>query len=189
MIVGLTGGTGAGKSTVAALFAQKGWTVVDFDRISRDVCGAGSPCLTELTAAFGQEILLPDGSLNRKRLGKMVFGDPEALRILNEITHKYIIEAAREIVAGGGNILLDAPLLFEAGLDTWCDKIVCVTADDAVRLDRIMARDGISREAALARMGSQRTQAELMQKSDVTIENNGGALTEQFAAALVKLEA
>ena len=189
MVVGLTGGTGAGKSTVAALFAENGWTVVDFDRISREVCGAGSACLVELTTAFGQEILLPDGSLDRKKLGAMVFGDAARLCILNEITHKYIIEAARQRLADGGNILLDAPLLFEAGLDAWCDKIVCVTADDAVRAARIMARDGISREAAAARIGSQRTQAELIQKSDMVIENNGGTLTGQVAAVLAGLEA
>lgn len=189
MVVGLTGGTGAGKSTVAALFAQNGWRVVDFDQISRAVCKAGSPCLAELSGAFGEQILLPDGNLNRKKLGQMVFGDAGRLRILNEITHKYIIEAAQAQMAGGGNILLDAPLLFEAGLDGWCDKVVCVTADDAVRAARIMARDGLPREGALARIKSQAAQEELVKKSDFIMENNGGPLEERVAALMRELEA
>lgn len=189
MVLGLTGGTGAGKSTVAALFAQRGWTVIDFDQISREVCVAGSPCLAELAQAFGEEILQPDGSLNRKKLGAMVFGDAGALRILNEITHKYIIEDARQKMAGGGNFLLDAPLLFDAGLETWCDKVLCVTADDAIRIARITARDGISRESALARIKSQAAQEELVKKSDFVIENNGSPLEQAVTAVIDRLEA
>ncbi len=189
MVVGLTGGTGAGKSTAAALFAKAGWQVIDFDQLSREVCTAGSHCLRELSAVFGQEILQPDGSLNRKKLGGMVFGNSEKLRMLNQITHKYIIEAAKEQMKKGGNILLDAPLLFEAGLDSWCDCLVCVTADAETRVQRIMARDGISRQEALARMGSQQQQADLAARCDVVLENNGGPLEEAVAALVQRLEA
>ena len=92
MIIGLTGGSGTGKSTVVNFFIERGFIVLDFDKISRDICQVGMPCLNELSDNFGKEILNIDGSLNRKYLGNIVFSDKTKLELLNKITHKYIIK-------------------------------------------------------------------------------------------------
>lgn len=175
MTVGLTGGSGTGKSSAARLFAKKNFIVIDFDKLSRKVCEKGSACLSELRAFFGDDIIADDGSLIRKKLGEIVFSDSEKLGILNEITHKYILEEAERTMAKnrGKNILLDAPLLFEAELDKKCDFVVCVTAPSDKRAQRIEKRDKISAESAKKRIYSQKSDEYYTSRSDFVIRNDG----------------
>lgn len=176
-MIGLTGQSGAGKTTVSRVFSQNGFAVIDADIISREVTQKGQPCLTELSEAFGSDIINSDGTLNRKRLGSIVFSDREKLRQLNGIIYPYIIyriisridelsEEGREL------ILLDAPTLFEANADDLCDLIISVTADESIRMSRIIARDNITTEAAKKRFESQYSEHFFVNHSDFVIINN-----------------
>ncbi len=176
-VIGLTGQSGAGKTTVSRVFSQNGFAVIDADIISREVTQKGQPCLTELSEAFGSDIINSDGTLNRKRLGSIVFSDREKLRQLNGIIYPYIIyriisridelsEEGREL------ILLDAPTLFEANADDLCDLIISVTADESIRMSRIIARDNITPEAAKKRFESQYSEHFFVNHSDFVIINN-----------------
>lgn len=176
-VIGLTGQSGAGKTTVSRVFSQNGFAVIDADIISREVTEKGQPCLTELSEAFGSDIINQDGTLNRKRLGSIAFSDREKLRQLNGIIYPYIIyriisridelsEDGREL------ILLDAPTLFEANADDLCDLIISVTADESIRMSRITARDGITPEAAKKRFESQYSEHFFVSHSDFVIINN-----------------
>ncbi len=175
MIIGLTGGSGTGKSTVSKAFENAGYAVIDLDKTYSRVITPPSECLCEISKVFGEKYILQDGTLDRKEMGKLVFSNSEKLDILNKITHKYIIEEMhREIdMAGGKDIVLDAPILFKAGIDKMCDCVVCVVADKNMRVERIVARDGISEEKAVARINAQMTNEEYIEKSDFIIENNG----------------
>lgn len=176
-VIGLTGQSGAGKTTVSRVFSQNGFAVIDADIISREVTQKGQPCLTELSEAFGSDIINSDGTLNRKRLGSIVFSDREKLRQLNGIIYPYIIyriisridelsEEGREL------ILLDAPTLFEANADDLCDLIISVTADESIRMSRIIARDNITPEVAKKRFESQYSEHFFVNHSDFVIINN-----------------
>ena len=158
-VIGLTGPTGAGKSTVAAAFRKLGCAVVDADRVARSIAECPD-CLTRLKDAFGAEIIMPDGTLDRHELARRTFSSPESTRKLNNITHPAIIaECRRQIEAARSTeckaVILDAPLLFESGTQSLCDATVAVVTPDSSRLKRIMARDGISEEAARQRMAAQ----------------------------------
>ena len=159
------------------VFSQNGFAVIDADIISREVTEKGQPCLTELSEAFGSDIINSDGTLNRKHLGSIVFSDREKLRQLNGIIYPYIIyriisridelsEEGREL------ILLDAPTLFEANADDLCDLIISVTADESIRMSRIIARDNITSDAAKKRFESQYSEHFFVNHSDFVIINN-----------------
>ncbi len=159
-VIGLTGPTGAGKSLVADTFRAAGLPIVDADLVARQVTEPHTDCLNALRAAFGDDILHADGSLNRRELARRAFATPETAERLNRITHPAIMAAIRrqlEDLADVGHPLavLDAPLLYEAGADALCDRIIAVIAPTEMRLDRIMARDGLDREAATRRMNAQ----------------------------------
>ncbi len=176
MIIGLTGGSGTGKSSAARYIEQKGFVTVDFDRISRDICQKGSPCLNEIVQVFSESVLNEDKTLNRRRLGEIVFSDSGKLAILNSITHKYILMESERIVRenSGCNLLFDAPLLFEAGLEKQCDLVISVLAEREIRINRIIERDSISREAAENRIDSQPKDEYYIGKSDFCVTNNHG---------------
>lgn len=176
-MIGLTGQSGAGKTTVSCVFSQNGFAVIDADIISREVTEKGQPCLTELSEAFGSDIINLDGTLNRKRLGSIVFSDREKLRQLNGIIYPYIIyriiSRIEELSEEGKElILLDAPTLFEANADDLCDLIISVTADESIRMSRIIARDNITPEAAKKRFESQYSEHFFVNHSDFVIINN-----------------
>ena len=169
MVVGLTGQTGAGKSTVSRLFAESGFCVIDADQIARAVVHKGSRCLLELTECFS-DILLPNGELNRKALAKQAFQNKKNLELMNSIMYPYIMgEILRQIHhhsrMGQKLILLDAPTLFESRADDFCELIISVTA-------RILQRDSITEEAAQARMDAQLPEQFFVEHSDFIIKNN-----------------
>ena len=178
LLIGLTGPTGAGKGEVAKIFASYGLPVINADEVYHTLITPPSSCLRELMLTFGKEILLADGSLDRKALGAIVFSDPAALERLNGITHRYVMEEVRrqvellrrrEIPAA----VFDAPQLFEAGAQNICGAVVSVLADRALRLERIVARDGITPEAAMRRITAQKSDEYFKTHSDYIIENNG----------------
>ncbi len=179
MKIWLTGGSGSGKSAVAALFAKKGYKIIDADRIAREIASPGGGAYRELLEAFGSEFLLPDGGLDRRRLGRAVFGDAEKLALLNRITHKYIIEEMVRQSEGEKNAVMDAPLPNTFGVP--CDKTLYVTAPPAVRVERIMARDALSKADAAARIGAQDSDAIYRSTADAVLENDGdmAALAEK----------
>lgn len=176
--VGLTGQSGSGKTTISGEFAAHGFYVINADMLARKVMEKGQPCLEETARNFGSEILLPDGTLDRKLLGKIVFSDRKRLDELNKICYKYINRMVEDIISeqrgrGEGYVLLDAPTLFEAGEDKLCDIIVSAAADRAVRLKRITERDKISEKSAEDRFNSQYDLEFFRSHSDYVIENNG----------------
>lgn len=193
-VIGLTGPTGAGKSTVAQALRARGIPVLDCDIVAREVTEKGSPVLTELTQVFGTDILLPDGTLNRKLLGRRAFSDETKTKLLNHITHPVImrkIKGRLEELAQEGNTIavLDAPTLFEAGADALCDFTVCVTAGEETRLRRIIERDRISEEQARLRMSVQKPVEYYVRKSSFAVENEDGApVTRKINLLLKKVE-
>lgn len=177
MIVGLTGQTGAGKTTVCKVFKEKGFMVINADAVSRNVTEKDSPCLNELCLFFGKDILFEDGSLNRRKLGDIVFSDKKKLEILNSITYPYItseILADIEQLSAEGHrlILLDAPTLFESRADDFCELIISVISREELRIERIIKRDSISRESAKNRIDSQLKEEFFRNNSDFIIKNN-----------------
>ena len=184
-VIGLTGGSGAGKGEVSLCFISQGIKCLDTDKVSREVCLPGKPCLLELVEYFGEEILLPDGKLDRKGLAAIVFGeeDPEKREVkhaaLNRITHRHIIDAMNEWLRacerdGDSVAVVDAPQLFESGFDRHCDYTVGVIADEDVRIRRIISRDRITRETAEKRIRSQKSNQFFIDSCDFTVYNNAG---------------
>lgn len=177
-IIGLTGGIASGKSTVSALLRQAGIPVIDADQVARQVQRPGSVALDKLAAAFGPAIIAPDGSLNRQQLGQRVFDDPAARQELDRIVQPLIKDTIWQAVdnlrrQGVANVVLDVPLLFEAGYDTDCDLVVVVRVSPATGLRRLMARNGYSRAAAQARIAAQLPLSVKVAKADVVIDNDG----------------
>ncbi len=162
-VIGLTGPTGAGKSTVSDTWRQCGAVILDADAAAREVTAVGSPTLRQLAQAFGEDIVAPDGSLIRAALAERAFATHENTALLNSITHPAIVTVLRqrlELAAADGHhtVVIDAPLLYEAGADALCQHIVAVTAPPDVRLARICQRDGITKQAAQQRMQAQPTE-------------------------------
>lgn len=176
-IIGLSGGSGTGKGYVGKMFSEHGITVIDTDAVYRNLVSSGSECLSELALAFGKEIISPDGSLNRPLLAKLAFSSPERHKLLNTITHSHVLRAVREIIKkleedGAQAVIVDAPMLFESGFDKECDFIIGMVAPDAVRISRIMERDGISKERAEERIRVQLTSNEIEKRCDAVIYND-----------------
>ena len=192
-LVGLTGNIGAGKSTVGRLFAARGVAVIDADDLLREVQAPGQPAHAEIARAWPQ-VVAPDGSIDRKRLGKIVFGDPAALRRLEAITHPRIQELSRARVAalaaaGQELAIYEASLLIESGRDKELDGLIVVTAPEATRIARVVARDGVGEEDVRARMRAQLPQEEKVRLATHLIDNGGDrAATEaQVDRVLAKL--
>ncbi len=177
-VFGLTGGIGSGKSTVAALLRERGVPVVDADELAREAVAAGSPGLRDVVAAFGPEVLGPDAELDRKRVGSLVFADPEARKRLNAITHPIVRRLSQERFAaldsaGVSLAAYDVPLLFEVGLDQVLRPVVLVAASETTQLRRVMTRDGLSEADVRARLTAQLPLAEKRARADHVLENDG----------------
>lgn len=188
-IIGLTGGSGTGKGTFAALLRDKGAGWVDADAVYRTLCAENREMLTALDAAFGG-VLDENGALDRPKLARIVFADPAKLRQLNGITLPYIRAASMDEMRAQGDcpfVLYDAPTLFEAGADDLCERIIGVLADTEVRVQRIMARDGLDEAAARARIGAQPDADFYRARCDYIVENNGDlADLQRQADAILK---
>ncbi len=177
-IIGLCGGSGSGKGTVSEIFRHYGIMPINTDEIYHDITSADTPCLRELVANFGNGIL-KNGALDRRALSKIVFSEKQdALKLLNDIAHKYVLANVRSLIEEYRKrnipaVLVDAPLLFESGFNTECDAVLAVLADKEIRVERIIKRDSITREAAISRIESQLSDEYLKKHSDYTIVNNG----------------
>jgi dephospho-CoA kinase len=155
-VIGLTGGSGTGKSTVAAALRRCGATVIDCDKLAHENMRRGGVAYAEIVVEFGDGILLPTGEIDRKALGAIVFNDADSLARLNGITHKHIVDRVKERIAEcEGIIVIDAPLLRQVRLDSLCDKVWITDAPYETRLARITERDGITRQDAEARLKNQ----------------------------------
>ncbi len=174
-VIGLTGMSGAGKSTACKMFREAGFYVIDCDGICREVVKKGKPCLKEIASGFGSEILTAEGELNRRLMGKIIFSDPDKRIKLNGIMYPFVSYSVikRIIFSDSEYTVLDAPTLFESGLENICEKIVSVAADKEVLINRITVRDGITREEAKNRLDSQYDADFFREKSDMLIMNNG----------------
>jgi dephospho-CoA kinase len=173
--IGLTGGIGAGKSTVAALLAERGARVVDADRIAREVVEPGTPGLAAVVAEFGQDVLTADGALDRPALAALVFGDPAARARLDAVVHPLVRARAAELVAGApadAVVVQDVPLLVETGQAGSFDLVLVVEAEPDVRVARLVDR-GLSAEDARARIASQATDEQRRAVADVVLRNDG----------------
>jgi len=179
IVVGLAGRSGAGKSTIAGMFAGRGGACLDVDEVARGVVRPGSPVLAEIERAFGREYLLPGGGLDRRKLGRRVFSDPAALDLLNRITHPALVREVSEWIAELGVsenpppvAVIDAAVLFESGLAKLADAVVVVVASEQAQAERIAARDGISLGDARARVRAQRPISEMVECADFVIRTD-----------------
>lgn len=174
-VIGLTGGSGSGKSVAAAIFAELGAFIIDADKISHDITDSDPKVLAKIKEEFSEKVF-ENGKLSRKALGRVVFGDKNALEKLNRIVHPVIAEKTKELVKSSGSrlVIIDAPLLFAVKeIVALCTETVAVCAPEEMRINRIMIRDGLTREEARMRIRSQMPQQELAEKADFVIENDG----------------
>lgn len=176
-IIGLSGQSGAGKTTALEVLKKSGATVCDCDKVSREVMRKNTPCTKEIISVFGEDIVLKDGEIDRRKLGEVVFSDKVKLDKLTEITHRYIKAHIFDLITeakdrGDDTFIIDAPLLFESGLDKICDATLAITAPVETRIERIIQRDGISRELAEKRIAAQLPEEELEKLATEVIVNN-----------------
>lgn len=177
-VIGLTGQTGAGKSTVRKLLKAKGAAVIDADSVAHEVADNSLSCLTDIVEHFSCMVLDEKGKLNRRALGRIVFSDRKKLALLNKIMFPYIVSAIKGQVtayeqAGAQIIVIDGATLIESGCAKMCSVLVSVTADEETRLTRIIHRDGISKRDAVRRVSAQNPEEFYIKASDYVIKNNG----------------
>ncbi|MFC5214715.1 dephospho-CoA kinase [Streptomyces coerulescens] len=173
--VGLTGGIGAGKSEVSRLLVEHGAVLIDADRIAREVVAPGTPGLAAVVEAFGEEVLAADGSLDRPKLGSIVFADADRLAALNAIVHPLVGARSRELeeaAAEDAVVVHDVPLLTENGLAPLYDVVVVVDAGQDTQLDRLVRLRGMTAEDARARMAAQATREQRREIADIVIDND-----------------
>ena len=174
--VGLTGGIGSGKSTVAALLADRGAVVIDADALAREVVAAGTPGLDRVVAEFGEDVLTPDGELDRSRMGALVFADADARRRLEAIVHPLVLEriVALEAAAGEGDVVVqDIPLLAEGGRADSFDAVVVVDVPTEVQVERLVRDRGMTEQDARARIAAQATREQRLAIATYVIDNGG----------------
>ena len=177
-IIGLTGGIASGKSTVARMMQNLGIPIVDADVVAREVVEVGKPAYKQIVEQFGEKILLEDGTINRPALGNIIFHQEEKRKKLNEIVHpavraKMKEDTAKYIQEGHSIVVMDIPLLFESKLTHLVEKTILVYVDETTQLRRLMERNNLSEEDALARISSQMPLKEKVELADEVIDNNG----------------
>jgi len=202
LLVGLTGGIGTGKSTVSTLLRQLGCEIIDADVLAREVVGPGQPALATIAAEFGPDVVTADGALDRKRLGAIVFANPERRRRLEAITHPAIRERFQarltELAEKGfvGIVIYDAPVILEAGnYQSYIERLIVVVTDEATQLARVGGRDGTDEAENRRKIASQMPLAEKAKLADYVIDNSGdreataAQVRRVFAALMSELEA
>lgn len=174
-IIGLTGGPGTGKSTVAAMFRRKGVRVIDADRIAHSLVAPGSAGYRAVVREFGSGILASDGRIDRRRLGQRIFSERRHRDKLNAILHPRIIRRIKAAANAAEEpiVVIDAPLLFETGLEKTVDTVIVVTASRRKQIERLKVRTGLSRKDILCRIAAQLPLKEKAGKADFVIDNNG----------------
>lgn len=184
-IIGLTGNSGCGKSTVSNILYEFGAYIIDADKIAHDIIKKGNTAYIEIIKLFGNDILNQENEIDRKKLAEIVFNNKEKLELLTSLTHKYIIEYIKEdiknILSSNLNyryIVIDAPLLIEAGLHKITDKVWVVYADLNIRIERITKRDKITKQKAIERFNNQMEYEKLKSYADIIIENNDNDLNK-----------
>lgn len=189
-LIGLTGQSGAGKSTVSRLFAERGATVIDADALVREIYSASSPCVAVIASVFGGDCLLENGAVNRKLLAERAFSSPERTALLGSIVHPFVTaELLKRLRGTEGIVIYDAPQLFESGADAVCDLVIAVTAAEETRVERIIRRDGVTDGQARLRVGAQLSEEFFRVNADIIIENNDDAdtLRRNAHAAFISL--
>ncbi len=194
--VGVTGGIGSGKSTVCNLFARLGRTVLSADAIARSLTDSSEDIKASLRKAFGDGVFRPDGLVDRKALAACVFNNRRRLQTLNAIIHPHVFRSIEQTLRQLPStqkrpyVIIEAALIFESGMDDQLDYVVVVSADEEVRIDRVMKRDGVSRDEVLARMQSQMNVEQALRRADFVLQNDGAeadlAHTVAFLDSLLK---
>ncbi len=189
MIIGIAGSSGSGKSTVCALFEKLGFITVDFDKLTHSVYETNKECINEINDNF--EGVVKNDLVDRKELAKIVFKNKEKLVLLNNIVHKYLINELNDILARNKDkdIILDAPLLFEANLDKMCDYTLCVTCDFDKKIERITKRDNLTYDEALMRLKNQKDDEFFANKCDFCLVNNKNVTQEDIMKILNAIKA
>ena len=178
-LVGVTGGIGSGKSAVCACFSALGRTVLSADDIARGLTESNPQVRRSIAEKFGREIYGPGGDLRRRELAAIVFSDPAKLRSLNEIVHPLVFSTLNDAIdrlpasSRLPYVVVEAALVFESGMDKRLDVTIVVRSPEELRIERVIRRDGLPREAILARMGAQKHQEETARRADFVIENSG----------------
>ena len=178
MIIGLTGSIASGKSTVSQMLKELGYPIVDADLVARQVVEPGSETLEKIKGAFGEDVILPDGSLDRKKVGDIIFSDPASRKRLNDIIHpairqEMLRQRAAYVAEGQKVVIMDIPLLFESKLQHFVEKILVVSVTEENQLKRLMERNGLSESESLARISSQLPMSVKEEGADAVIYNNG----------------
>ena len=180
LVVGLTGGIASGKSTVSRILRDLGAEIIDSDVIAHELTRPGSACYSRIVEAFGEGVLNADGSLNRRRLGRRVFDSPEELKRLNSILHPAVISIVQEMIHEAGGrasppevLVVDAPLLIEAGMVSMVDVVWVVKVGESTQMERLIARDRLSLDEALSRIRAQMPLQDKIRFADVVIDNSG----------------
>ena len=177
-IIGITGGIASGKSTVSLYLQELGFTIVDADLASRAVVEPGEEAYHQVVKAFGEDLLLTDGNIDRVKLGSIIFNDQEKRLLLNSIVHPAVrnwmrLKTEAALSSGEETVFMDIPLLFESKLTFMVDKTLLIYVDEQVQLERLMNRNGLSETEALARINSQMPLADKKALADAVIDNNG----------------
>ena len=178
IVIGLTGGIGSGKSTVSQYLGERGAVIIDADKVGHEALKPGTELWREVVAAFGRQTLTPDGDIDREKLGEIAFSNPDSLVRLNRIMHPRLYEVVKAQIEecrrqGTGVVVLEAPLLIEAGWTSLVDKIWVTVASEATVLRRLQERTGLSEPESLARIRSQLASTERVRYADVTIDTDG----------------
>lgn len=193
-ILGLTGGIATGKSTVAKMFQDANVPLIDTDLIAKEVLQIGQVGYLEVLQHFGEEILLTNKEINRKKLGRLIFNNPKKRKLLNHIVHprveetvKYEIERHKKLQTP--IIVIDVPLLYESGFDQYVDEVIVVFTQRDLQIERLISRDNISEEYAQMKINSQMSLEDKMSKGDYVIDNSKSILEtkKQFNEILEKL--
>lgn len=191
-ILGVTGTSGSGKSTFTKILDEKeDIKVVDADKVARELSVPGTQYLKDIVNAFGEDILKEDGNLNRRALAHIIYNDENERKKLNSITFPHITREIYERIKKFADpkikyVVIDAPLLFEAGLDKVCDSVISLVAEENVQIKRICSRDGINIETAKARLSSQKPASFYTENSDIVIINNEKTNLREEAERIIK---
>lgn len=193
IIAGLTGGIASGKSTVAGFLSDAGARIIDADLLARQAVEPGTPAHAAIVSFFGPAILRPDGAIDRKRLGEIIFNDPQKKNRLEAIVHPLVRERSAQMIAQieaqglDTVVLLEIPLLFEAGMEKGLAEVIVVYVPETIQLERLMRRDGLDESAALARIRAQMPIKEKRSRASLVIDNSGSlAASRRQALAVLK---